>query len=91
MLQKARVDAVKSGRDVQSEEADLADWQIEIITAIVEALNREIENEEVGVLEFLKIFVFSNLMTFDQFTVLLLLSHSSCVCRLIMRRRSNLF
>jgi len=53
VLQKARVDAVKSGRGVQSEEADLADWQIEIITAIVEALNRELENEEVGTLGFL--------------------------------------
>lgn len=51
VLQKERVDAVKSGRGIQSEsEDDLADWQVEVMTAVVEALNREKENEEVGAL-----------------------------------------
>ena len=54
VLQKGRVDAVKSGRGIQLElEEDLADWQVEIITAVVEALNRETENEEVGTSDFL--------------------------------------
>lgn len=46
VLQKDRIDAVKSGQDIQF--ASDADWEIEIITAVVEALNREKENEEVG-------------------------------------------
>lgn len=46
VVQKDRVEAVKSGQDIQL--ASDADWEIEVITAIVEALNREKENEEVG-------------------------------------------
>ncbi len=46
VVQKDRVNAIKSGQDIQL--ASDADWEIEVITAIVEALNREKENEEVG-------------------------------------------
>ena len=50
VLQKERVDAVKSGRGIRADsEDDLADWQVEVMTAVVEALDREKENEEVGV------------------------------------------
>ena len=49
VLQKERVDTMKSGRSMQVDsETDLGDWEIEVITAVVEALDREKENEEVG-------------------------------------------
>ena len=49
VLQKERVDAVKSGRGTQVDsEMDLGDWEIEVITAVIEALDREKDNEEVG-------------------------------------------
>ena len=49
VLQKERVDAVKSGRGTQVDsEMDLGDWELEVITAVIEALDREKDNEEVG-------------------------------------------
>lgn len=54
VLQKERVDAMKSGRRMQVDsETDLGDWEIEVITAVVEALDREKENEEVGMSSFI--------------------------------------
>ncbi len=53
VLQKERVDAVKSGRGTQVDsEMDLGDWELEVITAVIEALDREKENEEVGMCSF---------------------------------------
>lgn len=54
-LQKARVEAVRTGRrwDSQSEGEDIGDWQVEMASAVVEALDREKESEEVGQLLYL--------------------------------------
>lgn len=51
VLQRDRVIAVKSshgGGILAESEEDVAEWEIEVITAVVEALHRENENEEVG-------------------------------------------
>lgn len=49
VLQKARVERVRTGKGIRLEdEEDLADWQVEVATALIEALEREKENEEVG-------------------------------------------
>ncbi|KAF8158518.1 thioredoxin family protein [Crassisporium funariophilum] len=48
VLQKTRVDSIKSGRGIRAEaEEEFADWEVEMVSAIVEALDREKENEEV--------------------------------------------
>ncbi|RXW24882.1 hypothetical protein EST38_g925 [Candolleomyces aberdarensis] len=48
-LQKPRVEAVRAGRkwNVESEGEDVCDWEVEMVSAITEALEREKENEEV--------------------------------------------
>jgi desumoylating isopeptidase 1 len=48
VLQKSRVEAVKSGRGIKPYEDGLADWEVEMVSAVIEALDRENENEEVG-------------------------------------------
>jgi len=49
MLQKERVEAVRTGRGIQPDsEDDLGDWEVEMVSAAIEALDREKENEEVG-------------------------------------------
>lgn len=49
VLQKVRVECVRTGKGIRLEdEEDLADWEVEVATALVEALEREKENEEVG-------------------------------------------
>ena len=49
VLQRERVDCVRTGKGIQPDsEGDLGDWQVEVVTAILEALDREKENEEVG-------------------------------------------
>ncbi|KAF9005982.1 thioredoxin family protein [Cyathus striatus] len=48
VLQKDRIEAVKTGRGIQSEnELVEEDWEIEMVSALVEALSREKDNEEV--------------------------------------------
>ncbi|KAF8904094.1 DUF862-domain-containing protein [Gymnopilus junonius] len=48
VLQKQRVGSVKSGKGIGADsEDDLADWEVELVSALVEALDREKENEEV--------------------------------------------
>jgi hypothetical protein len=48
-LQSGRIEAVKSGKGVQADAIGEDDeWEIELISAVVEALDREIGNEEVG-------------------------------------------
>ncbi|KAJ3516963.1 hypothetical protein NLJ89_g788 [Agrocybe chaxingu] len=48
VLQKDRVEAVRSGRGIQADSEDeLGDWQVEMVSAVIEALHREKENEEV--------------------------------------------
>ena len=57
VLQKSRVEAVKSGRGIRAygdAEGGFADWEVEMVSAVIEALDREKENEEVG--EFLNFF-----------------------------------
>lgn len=42
------------GRGIQAESEDyLADWEVEMVSALLEAVDREKENEEVGMLMFL--------------------------------------
>ena len=49
VLQRERVECVRTGKGIQPDsEGDLGDWQVEVVTAILEALDREKENEEVG-------------------------------------------
>ena len=51
VLQKSRVEAVKSGRGIKpyrAAEDRVADWEVEMVSAVIEALDREKENEEVG-------------------------------------------
>ena len=51
VLQKSRVEAVKSGRGIKpyrAAEDGFADWEVEMVSAVIEALAREKENEEVG-------------------------------------------
>ena len=50
VLQKSRVERVKNGREIKSYATDsgFADWEVEIVSAVIEALDREKENEEVG-------------------------------------------
>ena len=51
VLQKSRVEAVKSGRGIKpyrAAEDGFADWEVEMVSAVIEALDREKENEEVG-------------------------------------------
>jgi len=49
VLQKERVEAVRTGRGIQPDsEDDLGDWEVEMVSAAIEALDRENENEEVG-------------------------------------------
>ena len=49
VLQKERVESVRSGKGIRADsEDDLADWEVEMVSALVEALDREKENEEVG-------------------------------------------
>jgi hypothetical protein len=51
VLQKSRVEAVKSGQGIKpygAAEDGFADWEVEMVSAIIEALDREKENEEVG-------------------------------------------
>jgi len=50
VLQKSRVEAVKSGRGIGAygaAEGGFADWEVEMVSAVIEALDREKENEEV--------------------------------------------
>jgi len=48
VFQKARVEAVKSGRGIKPYgDERLVDWEVEIVSAVIEALDREKENEEV--------------------------------------------
>ncbi|KIM42944.1 hypothetical protein M413DRAFT_443767 [Hebeloma cylindrosporum] len=48
VLQRERVECVRTGKGIQPDsEGDLGDWQVEVVTAIMEALDREKENEEV--------------------------------------------
>ena len=51
VLQKSRVEAVKGGRGIKpyrAAEGGFADWEVEMVSAVIEALDREKENEEVG-------------------------------------------
>ncbi|KAF9046669.1 PPPDE putative peptidase domain-containing protein [Panaeolus papilionaceus] len=46
--QKARVEAVRTGKGIKSDsEDDLGDWQVEMISAVIEAIEREKDSEEV--------------------------------------------
>lgn len=45
-LQNARIDKVRNGRTGTEYEDE--DWEVEMVSAIVEAVDRENENEEVG-------------------------------------------
>ncbi|KAF9525052.1 PPPDE putative peptidase domain-containing protein [Crepidotus variabilis] len=47
VLQKDRVDGVRSGGIQLDNEEDLADWEVEVVTAVIEAVDREKESEEV--------------------------------------------
>ena len=47
VLQKPRVEAVRTGRRLD-EPDDVGDWEVEMVSAVVEALDREKDNEEVG-------------------------------------------
>ncbi|KAH9480191.1 Desumoylating isopeptidase 1 [Psilocybe cubensis] len=48
VLQKQRIDSVRSGKGIKADSEDyLADWEVEITSAIIEAIDREKENEEV--------------------------------------------
>ena len=61
VLQKSRVEAVKSGRGIKpyrAAEDGFADWEVEMVSAVVEALDREKENEEVGKYSRLLVFLF---------------------------------
>lgn len=46
VLQKPRVEAVRTGRRLD-EPDDVGDWEVEMVSAVVEALDREKDNEEV--------------------------------------------
>jgi len=49
VLQKDRVESVRLGRGIPVDSEDyLADWEVETVSALLEALDREKENEEVG-------------------------------------------
>ncbi|KDR82390.1 hypothetical protein GALMADRAFT_237672 [Galerina marginata CBS 339.88] len=49
VLQKERVESVKLGRGIRADSEEyLADWEVEMVSAILEALDREKENEEVA-------------------------------------------
>lgn len=49
VLQKERVESVRSGKGIRADSEEyLADWEVEIVSAIIEAIDREKENEEVG-------------------------------------------
>jgi len=49
VLQTSRVESVKSGRGIKPYEDDrFVDWEVEMVSAVVEAIDREKENEEVG-------------------------------------------
>jgi hypothetical protein len=49
-LQKPRAEAVRTGKkwNAETEGEDVCDWEVEMVSAITEALERETENEEVG-------------------------------------------
>lgn len=48
-LQSGRVEAVKNGRDIRADVlGEDEEWEIELVSAVVEALGRETRNEEVG-------------------------------------------
>ncbi|KAF8968944.1 PPPDE putative peptidase domain-containing protein [Flammula alnicola] len=48
VIQKDRVESVRTGKGIRpGSEEDLADWQVEMVSALLEALDREKENEEV--------------------------------------------
>ncbi|PPQ86324.1 hypothetical protein CVT25_005625 [Psilocybe cyanescens] len=48
VLQKERVESVRTGKGIRAESEEyLADWEIEIVSAVIEAVDREKENEEV--------------------------------------------
>jgi len=48
VLQKSRVESVKSGKGIKPYIEDgIADWEVEMVSAVVEAIDREKENEEV--------------------------------------------
>ncbi|KAF4617546.1 hypothetical protein D9613_005689 [Agrocybe pediades] len=48
VIQKDRVESVRTGRGIQADSEDyLADWEVETVSAILEAYDREKENEEV--------------------------------------------
>jgi hypothetical protein len=49
-LQRRRVDRVKAGRsDAVRDELD-GEWEVELASAIVEAIQRELNSEDVGTL-----------------------------------------
>jgi hypothetical protein len=51
VVQKRRVEAVRTGRGIREEdeaEEDRDEWDVEMISALLEAVDRERENEEVG-------------------------------------------
>jgi len=48
VLQKDRVEAVRTGRGIQPDsEFDFGDWEVKVVSAVIEALDREKENEDV--------------------------------------------
>lgn len=53
-LQKPRVEALRAGKrwNVETEGEVVGDWEVEMISAITEAIDRENENEEVGQYQF---------------------------------------
>lgn len=74
-LQKGRVDKVKNGGgEVQGIEED-GDWEVEMVSAVVEALNREKSSEEVGkfsaLLPSISILLYSSLSTVHRLTACL--------------------
>lgn len=69
VLQKSRVEAVKSGRGIKpyrAAEDGFADWEVEMVSAVIEALDREKENEEVGKYSelFFSLFIIIIILTF---------------------------
>ena len=53
VFQKLRVESVRNGKrirpyDVDVAKDEMADWEIEMVSAVIEAIDREKENEEVG-------------------------------------------
>lgn len=62
VLQKGRVDAVRNSKDIGGGDDD---WEVEMVSAVIEAIDREKESEEVGEYQFRQTFLWRLILSYS--------------------------